>query len=109
VIRGDAPLAKLLTADTQNDAIQMVIDGKADAMIADYPICIVATFRHPNAGLLSLVAPVTYEPIGIAVPKGDPLLVNWLDNVLDSLDKTGYLNSLMEKWFAHATWLQQMK
>ena len=109
VIREDAPQAKLLRADTQDDAIQMVIDGKADAMIADYPICVVAVFRYPDAGLLSLVAPITYEPIGIAVPKGDPLLVNWLDNVLDSLDKTGYLNSLMVKWFAHSTWLQQMK
>ncbi len=109
VIREDAPLAKLLTTGTQNDAIQMVIDGKADAMIADYPICVVATFRYPDAGLISLVTPVTYEPIGIAVPKEDPLLVNWLDNVLDSLDKTGYLNSLTEKWFAHSAWLQQMK
>jgi polar amino acid transport system substrate-binding protein len=109
VIRENAPLVKLLTTGNQNDAIQMVIDGKADAMIADYPICVVAVFRHPNAGLVSLVAPVTYEPIGIAVPKGDPLLVNWLDNVLDGLDKTGYLNSLTEKWYSHATWLQQMK
>ncbi len=109
VIRNGAPQAKLLTTGTQNDAIQMVIDGKADAMIADYPICVVATYRHPAAGLVSVVAPVTYEPIGIAVPKGDPHLLNWLGNFLHSLEKAGYTNGLKEKWFAQPTWLPQMK
>jgi len=109
VIRKGAPQAKLLTADTQNDAIQMVIDGKADAMIADYPICVVGTYRNPAAGLVSVVAPITYEPIGIAVPKSDPLLLNWLGNFLNSLEKAGYMDGLKEKWFAQPTWLPQMK
>ena len=109
VIREGAPLARLLTTTTQNHAIQMVIEGKADAMIADYPICIVAILQNPSAGLLSVVSPVTYEPIGIAVPKGDPHLLNWLDNTLDSLEKSGYLNALKEKWFSRPAGLQQMK
>jgi len=109
VIRDGAPKAKLLTAGTQNEAVQMLIDGKADAMIADYPICIVAIIRNPSAGLLSVVTPVTYEPIGIAVPAGDPLLVNWLENVLDGLEQAGYLKELKEKWFVRSAWLQQIK
>jgi polar amino acid transport system substrate-binding protein len=109
VIRSGAPQAKLLTTATQNEAIQMVIDGKADAMIADYPICVVATYRNPAAGLVSVVAPVTYEPIGIAAPKGDPHLLNWLGNFLHGLEKAGYMNGLKEKWFAQPTWLPQMK
>jgi polar amino acid transport system substrate-binding protein len=109
VIRKGAPQAKLLAAGTQNEAIQMVIDGKADAMIADYPICVVAVYRNPAAGLVSVVAPITYEPIGIAVPKGDPHLLNWLGNFLHSLEKAGYMNDLKEKWFAQPTWLPQMK
>jgi polar amino acid transport system substrate-binding protein len=109
VIRKGAPQAKLLTAATQTEAIQMVIDGKVDAMIADYPICIVAAYRNPAAGLISVVTPVTYEPIGIAVPKGDPHLVNWLGNFLHSLEKAGYIDELGQKWFAQPTWLPQMK
>jgi len=109
VIRKGAPQAKLLTTGTQNEAIQMVIHGKADAMIADYPICVVAVYRNPGAGLVSVVAPITYEPIGIAVPKGDPHLLNWLGNFLNSLEKAGYLNDLKTKWFAQPTWLPQMK
>ena len=109
VISKGAPKAKLLTAGTQNEAIQMVVDGKADGMIADFPICVVAVYRNPAAGLVSLVAPITYEPIGIAVPKGDPHLLNWLGNFLHSLEKAGYMNDLKEKWFAQPTWLPQMK
>jgi polar amino acid transport system substrate-binding protein len=109
VIRKGAPQAKLVTAGTQNEAIQMVIDGRADGMIADYPICVVAVLRNPSAGLVSVVAPITYEPIGIAVPKGDPHLLNWLGNFLNSLGKAGYFEVLKEKWFANPTWLQQMK
>jgi polar amino acid transport system substrate-binding protein len=109
VIRQGAPQAKLLTAGTQTEAIRMVIDGKADAMIADYPICVVAVYRHPEAGLVSVVTPVTYEPIGIAVPKGDPHLLNWLGNFLHGLEKAGFMDELGKKWFAQPTWLPQMK
>ncbi|MDO8948096.1 MAG: transporter substrate-binding domain-containing protein [Desulfocapsaceae bacterium] len=109
VIREGAPQAKLLTSSTQDEAIQMVIDGKADAMIADYPICVIAAYRNPEAGLVSVEAPITYEPIGIAVAKGDPHLLNWLSNFLDSLENSGYMNELREKWFAQSNWLSQMK
>ena len=108
IVRG-APQAKHLTAATQNDAIQMVVDGKADAMIADFPICVVAVYRNPAAGLVSVVTPITYEPIGIAVPKGDPHLLNWLGNFLQGLEKAGYMHDLKQKWFAQPTWLPQMK
>jgi len=109
VVSKGAPQAKLLTAGTQDEAIQMVVDGKADGMIADFPICVVAVYRNPAAGLVSVVAPITYEPIGIAVPKGDPHLLNWLGNFLHSLEKAGYMHDLKQKWFAQPTWLQQMK
>ncbi|MCX5880314.1 MAG: transporter substrate-binding domain-containing protein [Deltaproteobacteria bacterium] len=94
---------------TQNDAIQMVIDDKADAMIADYPICLVAVYSNPAAGLLTVITPVTYEPIGLAVPKGDPHLLNWLGNFMNSLEKGGYMHDLKKKWFNQMAWLSQMK
>lgn len=109
VIQKGAPQAKLITAATQNEAIQQVIAGTADAMIADYPICVVAVHRNPAAGLVSVVTPITYEPIGIAVPKGDPHLLNWLGNFLNGLGKAGYMDELGKKWFAQPTWLPQMK
>lgn len=109
VTKKGAPLAKLMTVATENEGVQMVIDGKADAMLADHPICVVAAYRNQGSGLVPVVAPITYEPIGIAVPKGDPLLVNWLQNFLHSIDKAGYMKGLGEKWFAKPTWVDQLK
>jgi polar amino acid transport system substrate-binding protein len=109
VTRKGAPQAKLLTVNTENEGVQMVIDGKADGMIADYPICVVAAYRNQGSGLVPVAAPITYEPIGIAVPKGDPQLVNWLQNFLNGIAKAGYLKDLGEKWFAKPTWIDQLK
>jgi len=109
VARKGAPQAKLLTAATENEGIQMVIDGNADGMLADFPICVVAAYRHQGSGLVPVKAPITYEPIGIAVPRGDPQLINWLENFLHSLEKAGYMKDLGQKWFAKPTWIEQLK
>jgi ABC-type amino acid transport substrate-binding protein len=109
VVRKGAPLAKLITVGSENEGIQMVIDGKADGMLADFPICVVAAHRRQGSGLVPVKAPITYEPIGIAVPKGDPQLVNWLQNFLNGIEKAGYMKDLGEKWFAKPTWIDQLK
>ena len=100
--------ATLWTAKDYDEAVKMVINGEVHAMIADYPICVVSVFRYPEAELLSVVTPLTYEPIGIAVPAGDPLLVNWLENFLAGLENTGMLDELQEKWFSKGSWLKKL-
>lgn len=109
VARNGAPQAKLLTAANQEQAVQLVIDGGADALIADFPICVVAAFRYRDAGLVAANTPITYEPIGIAIPRGDPHLVNWLENVLDGLGKAGVMKVLKKKWFGEPKWVDQLK
>ena len=109
VTKAGAPKAKLIAVAGENEGVQMVLDGKADGMLADFPICAVAAYRYPGSGLVSVVAPITYEPIGFGVPKGDPLLVNLLQNLLNGLEKAGYMKELGEKWFGKPTWIDQLK
>jgi len=109
VARKGAPKAVLLTAYSEDEAVQMVLNGDADAMIADFPICVVAAYRHKGSGLVAASTPITYEPIGIAIPKGDPHLVNWLENVLDGLRKSNILAAMKIKWFSEPTWADQLK
>jgi len=78
-------------------------------MVADYPICLVSVFRYPEEGLLTVVTPLTYEPIGIAVPANDPLLVNWLENFLHTMDASGNLEVIKDFWLEDASWLQNLK
>jgi polar amino acid transport system substrate-binding protein len=104
--------ATLITAKDYDEAVDMVLQDKVHAMVADYPICVVSVFRYPNKGLLSVVTTLTYEPIGVGVPAGDPLLdpllVNWVENFMGIAEKTGLLEAIQEKWFLKADWLHRL-
>jgi len=99
----------LFTTGNYDEAVEMVLQDKAHAMIADYPICVVSVFRYPDAGLLSVVTQLTYEPIGIAIPANDPLLMNWTRNTLNNIEGSGILDELKLKWFAEGRWLNKLK
>jgi ABC-type amino acid transport substrate-binding protein len=94
--------------DNYDEGVQMVLDGKADALVADFPICALTIMRHPDAGLVTLTEPMTIEPIGIALPPGDSLLLNMVTNYLGALDGVGLLDALEEKWFEDGSWLIQL-
>jgi len=102
------PKATLVLTDDYDQAIAMVRDEKAQAMVADYPICQVSVFRYPDAKLATLKNPISYEPLGIALPAGDPLLVNLVQNMLGTLEKSGELERLMQKWFKDPSWVKML-
>jgi polar amino acid transport system substrate-binding protein len=102
------PKARLITVSNYDEAVDLVISDKVHALVADYPVCVISTFRYPDKGLLSIVTPLTYEPLGIAVSAKDPLLINWLDNFLNTLDSLGELQNLEDKWFGDGSWLQKL-
>ena len=99
----------LFTTGNYDEAVDMILQDKADAMIADYPICVVSVFRYPEAGLLSVVTQLTYEPLGIAIPANDPLMMNWTRNTLNNIEGSGILDELKLKWFARGNWLNKLK
>ena len=103
------PKAKLLLAESYDQAVAMVREDKAMAMIADFPICLVSVYRYPEAGFATLDKPLSYEPIGVALPPNDPLLLNWVQNFLHTLDKYGEIKNLKDKWFQSGPWVQEIK
>lgn len=102
------PNAKLQTTDNYDQAIKLVMDGQADAMIADIEICQLTVLRYPESGLATLTDPLTIEPVGIALPPGDPLLINLVENYLSALDMVGLLEELRDAWYTDGSWLIQL-
>lgn len=100
-----APEVKLIPTADYNTAVKMVLQDEADIMIADYPICVLSILRHPEAGLATLDAPLTIEPIGIALAKGAFQLHNLVENYLNALQIGGVLENLEAKWFDDGSWL----
>jgi polar amino acid transport system substrate-binding protein len=108
VIQKLLPKARFVPAQDYNQAVKMILDNKIDAMVADYPICLISVFRFPNQSLATTLKPFTYEPIGIAIPANDPLLVNWLNNFFISFKGSGELERLTNKWLENGSWIKQL-
>ena len=99
------PKANFVPTETYDEAVKLVLDGKFNALIADYQICLISTFRYPEAELSTMLKPFTYEPIGIAIPANDPLLVNWLQNFFISFKGSGELEKVTKYWLDNGSWL----
>jgi polar amino acid transport system substrate-binding protein len=109
LVKALMPKARLTTATNYDDAVDMVLTNKVDALVADYHVCVLSLLRHPDEGLVSLITPFTYEPLGIAIPPGDAHLTNWLTNFLNSMRESDELIKLKIKWIENPSWLENLK
>jgi len=96
-----------VTTQSYDDAVEMLLGGKVDILIADYPFCAFTAFRFSEKGLIAGQAKLTYEPLGIAVLE-DALLVNWLENFMMMFEANGQLKSLISQWFQNGAWVKQL-
>ncbi len=92
--------ATIIPAQSQDVAVEMVRNGKADAMLTDFPICQATVVDNPADEFVTIFSRLTYEPIGIAVSANDAHFINWTQNFLDRMEKTGYLSALGQKWLS---------
>lgn len=104
-VKAIAPEATLIEVSSYDEGVALLVDGKADAMVADMTQCVLAAMRFPESGLTTLSKPLTVEPIGIAVSKDDPQFFNLVDNFLRAYEKTGVLTQLRQKWFEDDSWI----
>jgi polar amino acid transport system substrate-binding protein len=102
------PDSELSETASHRAAVQLLLDGKVDAVVADATACALSMLRYPNAGLTTLQRPLTIEPIGIAIAPNDPLLINLVENYIAALEATGAMAALQDKWFGNGTWLTQV-
>ncbi len=107
-VRDVMPSTELVETQNYDDAVQKVIAGEIDGMVADFQICILSTWRHPDAGLMAVRTPFTVEPLGIALPPDAPLLMNLVSNYLNTLEDTGLLAQLKAKWLSDGAWLSEL-
>ena len=103
-----APKAQFTPARDYDEAVNLVLTDKVHAMIADYPICVVSLLRHKEAGLISVITTLIYEPIGIALPAGDTQFINWTENFLHRMERTNQLEVLRRRWFERDDWLTRL-
>jgi polar amino acid transport system substrate-binding protein len=103
------PNVELVPVEKYEVAIEEVANDSVDALVADYATCLVSVLKNPNRGLVTLDAPLTIDPVSIAINPTDPLFQNYLNNYLSSLELGGMLQLLEVSWFENGTWLNQIE
>lgn len=99
--------AKLIPTGSYNEAIDMLLKKKVDVVVADYPYCALSAYRFQDKGLLAGKAPLTFEPLGIAMPE-DTLLINWVQNFLILMQNSGQLQEMHKKWLNGGKWVEEL-
>jgi polar amino acid transport system substrate-binding protein len=96
------PQAKRIPVVNIDKGTDMVAKGEVNAFLTDFPICLSVVKRYPDSGFQSVISLLTYEPIGIALPANDPLLINLAENFIDRAENVGLTQGLGLKWFGQA-------
>jgi polar amino acid transport system substrate-binding protein len=107
-VEGTTPQAKLVSAESYDEALGFLFEDKIDVLIADYPFCAFTAFRYQEKGLVAGQSRLTFEPIGIAV-KEDTLFINWLNNYMKMLDGSGQLRKMNDHWFKNSSWIKDLR
>lgn len=104
------PNAEIRLFDDEGQALQEVLNGRAQAMVASQPFPEFQSLKYPQRLYLPLGgATFTKEPIGIALGKGDPDFLNFLNNWIRVRQADGWLQERYNYWFTTQDWQGQMQ
>jgi glutamate/aspartate transport system substrate-binding protein len=89
-----------VAARDRGDALQMLVDGKADAFLSDDALILGALLSSKHYGKLRLMEEsVSSEPYGIALRRDDPEFKKMVDEILLEMFESGEMTRLYAKWF----------
>ncbi len=94
------PNARIFRFETDEDAVLEVVEGRAHAYVADKARVAIFAKKYPNS-TRALMTPFTYEPIAVGMRKGDPDLLNWINNFIEIINGDGRLTMLEQKWMVN--------
>ena len=100
--------AKLILTDSYEEAIDLLLKGKIDVIVADFYFCALSAYRYQNKKLIARESPLTFEPLGIAMAE-DTLLINWTENFINILQGSGKLKEMGEKWLNGGSWVDELQ
>ena len=98
-VRTLMPNVTIETIENNQQGADLVSSGKVRGMLTDLPLCLATIKNNPDAGFVTVLSLLSYEPVGIAVPGNDPLFMNLVENFLERVTRTALLDVLAVKWF----------
>jgi len=103
------PNAKYISFETEQEGVLEVVNGKIDAFIYDMPYNTVAVGQRGQGKVTHLDEAFTFEPLAWGVRKGDPDLLNWLNNFMHQVKNDGTYDKIYQKWFQDDAWIKEIQ
>jgi polar amino acid transport system substrate-binding protein len=102
------PRATLRQFDDDAQAILEVVNGRAHGMVGSAPRPIFAVMDNPDALFSPFSQMLARQLDSIAVRKGDPDSLNFLNNWIQSRQLDGWLEEKQSYWFRNREWRDQV-
>ena len=103
------PKAKHLNYQNSQEASLESAQGRVDAFVSSKAFNSIFANSTGKGKVYFIDHLFTYEPLGIAVNRGDPDILNWLNNFLRQIKHDGRYDRIYKKWFESTSWLKQIR
>lgn len=102
------PKARILQLDEEGAQIQEVVSGRADATIASEPLPSTSVNDYPDQLYIPFDDLLNVTAEAIAVRKGDPDVLNFLNNWIANSWRNDFLQERNDFWFRTEEWASQV-
>jgi polar amino acid transport system substrate-binding protein len=103
------PKATYISFETEQEGVMDLLNGKVDAFVYDLPFNAIAFAEKGQGKIVLLDKPFTYEPLAMAINKGNPDFLNWLNNFMNQIRNDGTYDKIYAKWFTSDEWLKDLQ
>lgn len=103
------PKATIRQFDDEAPAVQDVISGRSHMMLSSAPLPAFETLKNPDILWQPVTEPLSRQPVGFVVRKGDADTMNVLDNWIRLVEEEGWLKDRRNYWFKTTDWQDRVK
>lgn len=105
IVQAQMPKAQIRQFDDEAAALQEVLNGNADAWVGAEPGPAEFVAENPDKVWLPLPDHLASDHAGIAMRKGDPDALNFINNWIALKKSEGWLRARHDYWFKGKEWL----
>lgn len=103
------PHATIRPFDDEAPAVQDVIAGRSHLMLSSAPLPAFSVLRNPDVLYQPTTKPISRQPVGFVIRKGDVDSLNVLDNWIRMAEEEGWLQERRNYWFHSTDWENKVR
>lgn len=103
------PNATIRPFDDEAPAVQDVISGRSHLMLSSAPLPAFEVIKNPEVLVQPVTEPLSRQPVGFVIRKGDYDTMNVLDNWIRLVEEEGWLQGRRDYWFRSTDWQDRVR